>query len=451
MLELQWERRVSGLHPILLFPCKYSVLVLLFSQLMSRPEKKLSILSLQYHCYPDDVGGAWGLTYEVNKRLVARGHRVHLITCKPEESLPDYEEIDGIHYHRVSHKSSKGFISLSRAVRSRIRHILKSEEIDLVHIHNPLVGFVAILNPQLWKVPKVCHFHSSWYDEEKINEVGTESSEIPLKLKIKLQLIRVMEGVGYAVSRTIFFLSDYSKTRFLKYYTCTQPNLCVIPGGVDVDVFHPSASKEEMDSIREKLKLSTEMPLLLTVRRLEQRMGLENLIRAAGILRRRTPDLKFQVVITGKGSLKERLEQLIQEEEVSGCVQLAGLVPRETLPLYFRCADLFVLPTTAIEGFGLVTAEALASGLPVMGTPVGATVEILKQIDQGLLFNGISPEKLAEGMEAFLKCPETYWEMRSRCRNLAETNYSWETVVKKLEQEFLKVTGHQCDAGPGLQ
>ena len=132
---------------------------------------------------------------------------------------------------------------------------------------------------------------------------------------------------------------------------------------------------------------------------------------------------------------------LIQQEKVNQCVQLVGLVPRETLPLYFRCADLFVLPTTAIEGFGLVTAEALASGLPVMGTPVGATEEILQQIDRRLLFKNTSPEALAEGIETFLKTPEIFKEMSSRCRHLAETNYSWEQVVKQIEQEFIKVAG----------
>ena len=107
---------------------------------MSDPEKNLSILSLQYHCYPDEVGGAWGLTYEVNKRLVAGGQKVHLITCKPSESLPDNEEIDGINFHRISFKDSKGFVSLWRAARKKVNYILKSEKIDLVHIHNPLVG-----------------------------------------------------------------------------------------------------------------------------------------------------------------------------------------------------------------------------------------------------------------------------------------------------------------------
>ncbi len=168
---------------------------------MNGPEKKLTILSLQYHCYPDEVGGAWGLTYQVNKRLVAGGHQVHLITCKPSESLPDDEKIDGVFFHRISVKDSKSVISLWRAVRRKVNHILKSEKIDLVHIHNPLVGFLAILYPQLWKVPKVCHFHSSWYDEEKINQIGTETSKIPWRLQIQLQLIRLMEWAGYAVSR----------------------------------------------------------------------------------------------------------------------------------------------------------------------------------------------------------------------------------------------------------
>jgi glycosyltransferase involved in cell wall biosynthesis len=406
---------------------------------MNGPEKKLTILSLQYHCYPDEVGGAWGLTYQVNKRLVAGGQQVHLITCKPSESLPDDEEIDGVFFHRISVKDSKIVISLWRAVRRKVNHILKSERIDLVHIHNPLVGFLAILHPLLWKVPKVCHFHSSWYDEEKINQIGTEASKVPWRLQIQLQLIRLMEWTVYAVSRNILFLSEYSKNRFLEYYPFTPPKLCVIPGGVDIEEFKPPNSKEEVNSTREKLKLSVEIPLLLTVRRLEQRMGLENLIRAAGILHRQSPNLKFQMVFTGKGSLKDRLEQLILEQEVSHCVQLVGLVPREMLPLYFCCADLFVLPTLAIEGFGLVTAEAMASGLPVMGTPVGATVEILKQVDERLLFLNTSPEALAEGIETFLKAPLNFQEMRSKCQNLAQTQYSWETVVKKIHQEFIKV------------
>ena len=225
---------------------------------MILPENNFSILSLQYYCYPDEVGGAWGLTYEVNKRLAAKGQRVHLVTCKPAEPLPDYEEIEGVFFHRIALKDSKHFISLWRAVRRTVNQILKTGKIDLVHIHNPLVGFIAILHPGLWKVPKVCHFHSSWYDEEKINQAGSRNPKIPWSLKIRLQLIRVIEWTGYAKSRTIFFLSEYSKNRFLKYYNLTRPKLCVIPGGVDIEDFRPSDSREAVVSTREKLNLPAE-------------------------------------------------------------------------------------------------------------------------------------------------------------------------------------------------
>ena len=80
---------------------------------MNGPEKKLNILSLQYHCYPDEVGGAWGFTSEVNKRFVARGQKVHLITCKAIASLPYDEDIDGGSFPLTSIKDSKGVCLLS--------------------------------------------------------------------------------------------------------------------------------------------------------------------------------------------------------------------------------------------------------------------------------------------------------------------------------------------------
>ena len=403
---------------------------------MDRPQKKITILSLQYHCYPDEVGGAWGLTYEINKRLVARGHKVYQITCKSVENQPSQEVIDGIQYHRISLKESKSILSLWNAIRKKVKAILNLESIHLIHIHNPLIGFLALLQPSLWKVPKVYHFHSSWFDEERINAVG--NAQISLGLKFRLEMIRIMEWVCYRFSRTLLFLSEYSKNRFKDYYSLSNPDLVIIPGGVDLNKFHPLKPEENNNGIREKLNLQKNVPLILTVRRLEERMGLENLILAVEILLKKNPDKIFQLAMVGKGSLQQRLKDLIVEKKLSDTIRLTGLVPRETLPLYFRVADLFVLPTTAIEGFGLVTAEAFASGLPVMGTPVGATKEILTLVDQNLIFQGTSPESLAKGMDHFLNNPEYYSQLKSKCRETAEKNYSWENVVDQTEEEFIK-------------
>ena len=88
---------------------------------MNKSKEKPTILSLQYHSYPDAMGGAWNLTHEINKRLVKRGYRVVLITCKPKHHYPDSELIDGVEFHRISVASSKDPIRLWRAVRKKIK------------------------------------------------------------------------------------------------------------------------------------------------------------------------------------------------------------------------------------------------------------------------------------------------------------------------------------------
>ena len=103
---------------------------------MDRSHKKLSILSLQYHCYPDEVGGAWGLTYEINKRLVSRGHEVYQITCKSAENQSSQEIIDGIRYYRVSLLESKGILPLWNAIRKKIKTISMVQAHQLVLTYN---------------------------------------------------------------------------------------------------------------------------------------------------------------------------------------------------------------------------------------------------------------------------------------------------------------------------
>ena len=84
---------------------------------MDSSKAKPAILSLQYHSYPDAMGGAWNLTHEINKRLVERGYRVVIITCKPDDKYPDQEVINGVEFDRVSFTVSKDPIRLLRAIR----------------------------------------------------------------------------------------------------------------------------------------------------------------------------------------------------------------------------------------------------------------------------------------------------------------------------------------------
>ena len=179
----------------------------------------------------------------------------------------------------------------------------------------------------------------------------------------------------------------------------------MIPGGVDLKAFRPKAADLSQKECRLRLGIPVETNMFLTVRRLESRMGLQNLIQAFQLISQKNTELEFFLTIVGKGSLKEVLQKQIDDYGMRDQIKLAGRVAEDDLAYYYGAADLFILPTLAIEGFGLATVEALASGLPVFGTPVGGTTEILENIDPRLVFKNSSPEAMSEQIQDFLKNP----------------------------------------------
>lgn len=405
---------------------------------MAHSRNKSGVLSLQFFSYPDEVGGAWKYTHEVNKRLARRGHRVFLITCKPADGLPDFEVIDGVHFYRIGARESKNALDLRRALRRITNTILENNPIDFIHVHNPLIEFLALLNPRLWRIPKIYHFHSLWFEEEGINRRANHKERPSLverlKLKTLLNIIRLIEWVCFFSARSVLFLSEYSRKKFEDFFPFRKNRLQVIRGGVDVDVFCPPG--EELALIRQKLNLPVSRPILLTVRRLAARMGLENLVLAMAMIRQRSPQIDFLLIIVGHGALEKKLKSLTVEHGLQDKVRLIGRLDTSVLASYYRSADLFILPTAFIEGFGMATAEALASGLPVLGTPVGGTIEILKSVNEKWLFRDTSPQAMADLIETFLRDPSPFLALKPLCRETAVLNYSWEHVVDRIEDEF---------------
>jgi glycosyltransferase involved in cell wall biosynthesis len=139
----------------------------------------------------------------------------------------------------------------------------------------------------------------------------------------------------------------------------------------------------------------------VTVRNLVPRMGLEHFVRAVAMVRDEAPGIL--ALIGGEGPLRAELERLIRQHGLKDHVRLTGFIPEEDLPKYYQAADLVVMPTYELEGFGLVTVEALACGTPVAGTPVGATPEILREIDPSLLTGGTQAGAIAESLRIILR------------------------------------------------
>jgi glycosyltransferase involved in cell wall biosynthesis len=169
-------------------------------------------------------------------------------------------------------------------------------------------------------------------------------------------------------------------------------------------------------------------------------MGLENLISAFEIIQN---GRELLLVIGGAGPLEPALKEQARICGVEEFVRFIGYIPDGDLPSYYQMADLFILPTTELEGFGLVTVEALASGLPVLATPVGGTREILAKLGSDYLFDDSTPQSIATGilkaLNGWAKNHSDYQSISKTCRRLAEKHYSWEAHVAKLEDLFCQL------------
>jgi glycosyltransferase involved in cell wall biosynthesis len=241
--------------------------------------------------------------------------------------------------------------------------------------------------------------------------------------------------------RTIVVLSRFSQQRLKDAHGIRPHKTTLIPGGVDTDKFQPVRDKL---AIRRRLQLPTDRVVLFTVRNLVARMGIENLLLAIKAASRRAPDLFL--VLAGEGPLNGNLKDLANREKIADKVLFAGFIPESQLPSYYQMADLFVLPTRELEGFGLVTLESLASGVPVAGTPVGGTQEILGRFDPGFLFKDTTPSSMAD---LILDChhqiterPRQWEDVGVRCRRFVEENYSWKVSVDALENLYLNLCRH---------
>ena len=178
--------------------------------------------------------------------------------------------------------------------------------------------------------------------------------------------------------------------------------------------------------------------LCLTVCRLEPRKDLPTLIRAAALVKKAKSDVKFLIV--GEGISEVLLRDQVESSDLKDTVFFVGRVTDDQLPKYYQAADLFVLPTL-YEGFGIVYLEALASGLPILSTKVGAVPEVIGEA--GVLIEPRRPEILAREILRLAGDKKLREEISRRGLDRVRERYDQEKLLKIYEDSCLKL----LDAG----
>ena len=306
-------------------------------------------------------------------------------------------------------------------VRQDFQQLLATEEFDLIVSHFAFYTFPVL--KMLGDRPMVFHFHGPWALE----------SGVETKKSVAVRIKKWLEQATYNRTQRFIVLSKTFRDILHQQYQVPLAKISIVPGGADIERFNISASKAEA---RTQLGWHLDRPTIFCVRRLAKRMGLENLIDAIALVRQTYPDI--MLYIGGKGELAEILKTQISELELENNVKLLGFVPDEQLPLCYRAANFSIVPTVALEGFGLIVVESLAAGTPVLGTPVGGIPETLRPFSEDLVLEGSSSQQLARGIVEAIKGDRTL-PSSSDCINYVQQNYTWNAVAEKIKQVYQSV------------
>ena len=305
--------------------------------------------------------------------------------------------------------------------RLLVRSELKKRSYDLVASHFALYMFpvLGLVKPY----PLVVHFHGPWADESRVEGEGSKAYNFK----------KYIERRVYRQADMFIVLSTAFRDVLIHDFGVPNARIRIVPGGADIERFDSGAGKSDA---RDRMGWDSDKWIVVSVRRLARRMGLENLIDAVGSLADTYPNLRLK--IAGTGPIENELRRRIADRGAEDIIELLGYVPEQLLPSVYKAADVSVVPTVSLEGFGLITVESLASGTPCLVTPVGGLPEVVKDLSSNLITTDTSTDALTTALKGFLS-GETELQDAQTCIDFARANYDWKAVALKTRQVYEEV------------
>lgn len=373
-----------------------------------------NILCVGIGWFPKTPGGLDRYVYELTHQLAASQDRVELCGV----GLPETQLNSGLKLTNLAEPDIRLWERLW-LIRSNFLQ-RKSAKPDAINLHFALYSF-PLLQVLPKGIPVTFSFHGPWALESKQEGSG----------KLSVFLKHWVEDRVYHRCDRFIVLSKAFGDILHQEYQVPWHKIHVIPGGVDLSRFQFDRSRAEA---RSQLNWPQNRPILFTARRLVHRVGLDKLLMAVATIKPQIPDI--WLAIAGKGPLQADLQQQATDLGLNDNVKFLGFLPDDQLPIAYQAADLSVMPSQSLEGFGLAVLESLACGTPALCTPVGGMPEILEPSSPNLIAASTEATAIAERLEQLLlkKVP---MPSREACQEYAAMNFDWQNIAQKVRKVLL--------------
>lgn len=358
--------------------------------------------------YPTRDGVVTSVTI-IKESLEALGHEVFVVAPEPE---PESRQ-EGVYYFpAVKFKSYAGYYV--PILPSHKKRILTEIHPDVIHIHGVATMAVrGLICGHELGIPTVMTFHTMVDDAAKYYSPVKMDPETMQKL-IWIYLRKILKHMDVVVTPTACI------GRELESHGAECRNLVTIPTGTDVAKFHPGIPS---DFVRLRYGLEGKR-VAIHVGRISYEKDLDMVVRAMGMID------DAVLLVAGRGPAKEDIEKLVDELGLNDRVVFAGFVADEELPAFYNAADIAV-SASKFETQGLSILEAMATGKPVACRNGRAFAEIVRDGENGYLFDDV--EGCAEAMRRAFDAPESVREASLRTALDNSRERSAELYVKAYE------------------
>jgi len=350
----------------------------------------------------DVPGGVQEHIRDLAETLMDLGHQVSVITPADDDTvLPSYAVSAG-RAVPVPYNGSVGRVAFGFLSASRVRRWLKEGQFDVLHVHEPAAPSLSLLAAWSATGPIVATVHIA-NPRSRLLHAATP----------------ILEYVGEKISARIA-VSEAARTTLVEHL---GGDAVLIPNGVNVSRYEKADPLPGWPGPGGALGFLGRMD--------EARKGLAVLLAAFGILGPQRPGLRL--LIAGPGDAEEAMEKV--PPALRDRVVLLGQVSEEDKVRVYHSVDVFCAPNTGGESFGIVLAEAMAAGAPIVASDLDAFRMVLRGGEAGELFATGDPDALAQAAARLLDDPARRAELSAAARRAVRA-FDWPAVAREVVQVY---------------
>lgn len=367
-------------------------------------------------CYPT-VGGSGVVATELGKLLAEKGHEIHFISSSMPFRLN--KVYGNIYYHEVNVNQYSVFQypPYDLALANKIAAVAKRERLDVLHAHYAVPHAVcAVLARQMvGELPIVTTLHGT-----DITVLGYDPSLSDM-IKFGIEQSDIVTAVSDALVRQTYELLDVQKPIYTVY------------NFVDERVYR----RREAGHLRREYGISEQEKVVIHVSNFRKVKRVPDVVRAFAIVRRHMP---AKLLLVGDGPEMTVVCRLVKELGLNGDVRFLG--KQDKLEELYSISDVMMLLSEK-ESFGLVLLEAMACGVPCIGTAIGGIPEVIEDGKTGFLCPLGDVEEAARRTLMLLTDRRLHQEMARQAVQTVKQKFRSSDIVGQYEQLYISLAARK--------